>query len=295
MDYDFRKLWLVNSLGNTYELSNPENKVFLDGPSGLGFTSVYSSERLGSSELITFTDTRLPDVSGTLLFYLDTNGFVYNEYQNFIQFIKFKPLELHYKTPNQMGSFYSEVIITKLEKSENTKSGIMRCPITFHRTTNWLNDEDFTIILTNTREGSGKNYPVNRPYYYVGTDLSNTPITVRGTDSVGFIFEIEGDVTNPYFALTQNNNRYGVCRINGNYDYLRINSNDYAESIYLENDGVIIANPEQYQDYSVRDGTAYLTWIKLKVGESIFTFNCGNLDTFDGRITIRYKNSYVSV
>lgn len=295
MDNEFRKFWLVNSLGNTYELSNPEKKVFLSGPSGLGFTSVYSSERLGTSELITYSDTRLPDVSGTLLFFLDSNGFIYNEYQNFIDFIKYKPLELHYQTPNLMNSFYSEVIITKFEKTENTKSGLMQCPITFHRITNWLNDEDFTIILTNAREGSGKNYPVSRPYYYVGTNLSNTPIIVRGTDSIGFVIEINGTVQNPYFALTQGTDRYGVCRILGTYDYMMINSNDTAESIYLENNGVVIANPQQYQDFSIRDGIAYLTWIKLKVGENIFTFNSNNIDTFDGTITIRYKNSYVSV
>ena len=295
MDNEFSKFWLVNSLGNTYELNNPEKKVFLNGPSGLGFTGVYSSERLGTSELITYSDTRLPDVSGTLMFFLDSNGFIYNEYQNFIDFIKYKPLELHYKTPNQMGSFYSEVIITKLEKTENTKSGFMQCPITFHRITNWLNDEDFTLILTNAREGSGKNYPVEGPYYYVGTNLSNTPIILRGTDSVGFIIEINGTVQNPYFALTQGIDRYGICRILGTYDYVMINSNDTAESIYLENNGVVIANPEQYQDFSIRDGIAYLTWIKLKVGENIFTFNSNNIDTFDGTITIRYKNSYVSV
>lgn len=295
MDYEFRKLWLVNSLGNTYELSNPENKVFLDGPSGLGFETDYESERLGNSEVVTYSDTKTKDISGDLLFFLDSNGFIYNEYQNFIQFIKFKPLELHYKTPNQMSSYYSEVIITELNKSENTREGYMRCPIVFHRTTNWFNDEDFTIVLTNTREGSGKSYPIDRPYHYSGTNLSNTPIVVKGTDSTGFILEINGTVQNPYFALTQGIDRYGVCKINGTYDYVLINSNDQAESIYLERNGVPVANPEQYQDFSIRDGVAFLTWIKLKVGENIFTFNCGNMDSFNGTITIRYKNSYISV
>ena len=294
---NYRKFWLVNSLGNKYELTDKNIKTFLNTPQGLGFDRKITVQQIGNSEIITSQQFKLTDVTAELLFYSQQNGTIYQDYQDFIQFIKYKPLELHYQTPNELESYYSEILITSLQKAEIQSDGILHCPISFHRLTQWLTDKDYTITLTNTPIDEGKFYELERPYHYAGTNLSNTPITNNGTDDVGFILTINGGTTgvqNPMFTLTQRGEQYGVCKINGTYDYVQVNSVEKDETLYLERDGSVITNPEQYQDFSVANG-GYLTWCKLRVGESIFSFTCGNIDVFDGEIIVSFKNSFVSV
>lgn len=295
MAIEYRKFWLVNSLGNTYELTNPDKKVFFNNPSGFGFRNSYETKEIGNSELVTSEKYKLTDISGKLVFYDDKNGFKYSEYNNFISFIKYKPIEFHYLTPNNIEEYYCDVIITNLSKSEVEKQGYLDCSITFHRLSEWFDKHTVIKELTNTVDTTGKNYPLERPYHYAGTGLSNAELFNNGTDDIGFVFTITGEVQNPVFTLTQNGKKYGVCKINGEYDFLQINSIERYESIYLERNGTVISNPERYQDFSIRDGASYLTWTKLKVGKTDFTFNCSNIDTFSGLITIKYNYSYISV
>ena len=292
----FRKLWLINALGNKYEFTNQNSRIFLDSPEGLGFTRVYSSTRLGNVEVIDTTQFEMIDVGGDLLFHEATADESYQRYNEFIQFIKYKPLELHYQTPNSLEDYFCKILITSVEKSQVSSSdSVLHCPITMHRLTQWLTTNDYVVELKKLPTEDGKFYELERPYYYAGNTLQNVSLTNSGTDAVGFTFQIDGEVTNPQFTMSQNGEVYGVCKLNGTFDFVRVNSVDDEEEIYLENDGSSLANPSAYQDLTTTDGESYITFIKLAVGENIFNFTCGNIDTFDGTITIRFKNSYVSV
>lgn len=291
---DYRKFWLINTLGNRYDFT--ENiDIFLNAPTGLGFKRNFTSITVGNSELVTSQQFQLTDVQGELLFMQDTNGSKYEDYQKFVQFAKFKPLELHYQTPNNLTSYHCDVIFTQIDKSETGQDGILRCPVTFHRLTEWLTDKDEFYLFDNSPLDEGKFHDLVYDYHYAGTNLSNSIINNNGTDDVGFILEITGEVENPQFSLTQGGETYGVCKINGTYDYVQIDSVERTESIYLEQNGSVVTNPEQYQDFTIANGTSYLTWLKLKVGQSQFSFTAGNIDTFDGTVRIKFKNSYATV
>lgn len=292
---DYRKFWIVNSLGNRYDLTNENSKVYLNTPQGFGLNRTFTSLKVGNSELVTSQQFNLTDITGELLFYSDTNGSKYQDYQDFIQFIKYKPLEFHYQTPNQLTSYFCDVILTQLSKGEVGTNGVLTVPISMHRLTEWLNDEDYSIILVNSPVDDGKYYNLIRNYHYAGTNLQNTPINNNGTDDVGFIIEINGEVQNPQFTITQRGEQYGICKINGTYDYVMLDSVERTESMYLERNGSAITNPEQYQDFTIRNGASYLTWCKFRVGQSIFNFTCGNIATFDGYLSIRFKNSFATV
>lgn len=292
---EYRKFWIVNALGNVYKLTDKNSKVFLNAPNGFGLNRSFASLKVGNSELVTAQQFNLTDITGELLFYSDTNGSKYQDYQDFIQFIKYKPLEFHYQTPNRLTSYFCDVILTQLSKGEVGTNNVLTVPISMHRLTEWLNDEDYSIILVNSPVDDGKYYNLIRNYHYAGTNLQNTPINNNGTDDVGFIIEINGEVQNPQFTITQRGEQYGICKINGTYDYVMLDSVERTESMYLERNGSAITNPEQYQDFTIRNGASYLTWCKFRVGESIFNFTCGNIDTFDGYITIRFKNSFATV
>lgn len=291
----YRKHWLVNALGETYDLTNPLTTVFFNEPQGFGFEREFSSIQVGNSELVTSQSFVLTDINGELVFYSEDNSRVYEMYQQFIQFAKYKPLEFHYQTPNLLKSYYCDVLFTLADKTEIGQDGMMRVPVTFHRLTEWLDDEDYSITLYNVLTNDGKHYNLQRDYHYAGTGLSNTVINNNGTDDVGFIITVNGSVQNPQFTLSQYGQVYGVCKITGTYDFVQLNSVERNESIYLELNGSAISNPEQYQDFTVRNGSAYLTWCKFKTGQTTFTFTSGNIATFAGSVTISFKNSYVSV
>lgn len=346
---DYRKLWLVNSMGNKYYLTDDsKNKTFLNSPTGFGFRANYKTRKISNSELLISEGLDMVDITGELLFYASSPGIIYADYQEFINFIKFKPLKLFYLTPNfvddERYSFYADVIISQMTKGEMNQNGMMGVQITFHRLSQWLDStehvfhiehsaiDDYSSIedYDSTKTYSpgdyvkyqgiiyeckyeietpeefnidhwekiqiGKHYPLVRPYFYAGTGFSGTTINNNGTDEVGFVVTIDGNIENPIFTLFQNNVRYGMCAIKGGtYSHIVINSVDGQSYIYLERDGTVISNPEQQQDFSVRDGTAYFTWCKLKVGESTFSITAGNISTFQGTVDVSFKNSYFSV
>ena len=292
----YRKFWLINSLGNRFDFTSKTNDGFLHLPEGLGFSRSFSSIKIGNSELVTSHQFNLTDIKGEMLFAFGSNGDIYEHYFNFIQFAKFKPLELHYQTPNNLTSYHCDVLFTQADKTEiDFQDHMLHIPVVFHRLTEWLTDKDETYVMSNDPLDEGKYHDLIYDYHYAGTNLSNTNLNNNGTDDVGFIFEVFGEVQNIQFSLTQAGETYGICKINGTYDYIRIDSVERSESIYLEYEGSSITNPEIYQDFTIRNGASYLTWCKLRVGQSQFAFTCGNIETFDGIVRIRFKNSYASV
>lgn len=292
----YRKMWLINSLGNRYDFTSRNSRGFLHTPEGFGFNRTFTSLKVGNSELVTSHQFNLTDIKGELLFADGSNGDKYQAYYDFIQFAKYKPLSFHYLTPNNLNAYHCDVIFTQAEKGEVAfEDSMLHIPIVMHRLTEWLNDVDESYVMTNDPLDEGKYHDLIYDYHYAGTNLSNTPINNNGTDDVGFILEITGEVENPQFSLTQGGETYGICKINGTYDYVMIDSIERTESIYLEYNGSAITNPEQYQDFTIRNGASYLTWLKLRVGQSQFSFTCGNIDTFDGTVVLRFKNSFGTV
>lgn len=293
----YRKFWLINSLGERYDFADPNKKenVFLNNPEGLGFQRSYTSLVVGNSELVTSQQFQLTDFKGSLVFYNGSNGTRYQAYFDFLKFAKYKPLELHYLTPNELKSYHCDVLFIQADKTEVKTGNVLTIPVTFHRLTEWLTDDDVVYELNNSPTGDGKKYDLTYNYSYSGSSLADTVLINNGTDDIGFVITVEGEVQNLQFTLSQNGETYGICKINGTYDFVQIDSVERTESIYMENNGSVVTNPEQYQDFTIRNGASYLTWLKLKVGESHFSFTCGNIDSFDGTVTISFKESYVSV
>ena len=98
-----------------------------------------------------------------------------------------------------------------------------------------------------------------------------------------------------YNLYDENGERYGVGKILGTYDRIYINTGELDETIELERDGAVIANPYNYQDLSVgeNDANSVVTFIKLKTGQSSLSFTLPM--SFSGNITIRWRNTYATV
>lgn len=289
----YRQFWLINGNGEKYTFTDKNSKVFLNTPTGLGMSKSVSGYTLGNVLKVTTKSYGLPSITGDLLFY-DKRENAYEDYFNFMKFLSLEPIFIYYQPANTLTPYFAKCEVTIVEKGEFSTDGAMHCSIGIMNTTHWLNSNERVLELTNTNVGSGKFYDLTRDYYYAGGTLSNINLQNDGSESVGFTIEIDGDVTNPQWTISQYGKTYGTCKINGSYDYVKVNSVDAEQSIYLENDGASISNPSSYQDLSITNGGA-LTFIKIKTGQSTMVFTCGNIDTFNGTIKIRYNESFVSV
>lgn len=290
-----RKFELENGLGQKYQLTNKNIKTFLNQPNGLGTSQTLESIRLGNVQKVTSSIYSTPVINGEMLFY--NKGSQYQDYFDFVKFISYKPIKLFYTPSNSIEPYYIECELSLLEKSEiSYEDSVMHCPITLLGTTMWRKANETQLVLTNQEVGKGKYYDLERPYAYAGTTLENIEIYNNGTLPNGFKVEIVGDVQNPQItAFDENGDKYGVIKLLGTYDYVRVNTNDEEQEIYLENEGSVIANPTSYQDLSIADGVAVMTFFKFKVGKTNLVFTSGNVDTFDGQVIFTWSNEFMSV
>ncbi len=291
----YRKFWFVNSQFQTFELTDKNYAQFLSNPSGLGFNKTIQTQRLGNVEYVVEQSYDMPTVSGDVLFYGNITE-VYQNYLNLIEFLKYEPIQFFYLPPNSNSPYYIDCNVVTLEKGE-MEGGRLTCPIQIYGNSLWKN-YDVTTIEVNTRVLSGgKHYALVRPYTYIGTELSNFPINNNGTLVTGFVLEINGTSTNPKFTLTDENGViYGIVQLRGTFGYVRINTNDSAQSVYLESTNhAIMSNPSSYIDFSARVDGAVTPFPKLKGGLTKGSFTAGNIDEFSGFVRVTFNELFVGV
>lgn len=290
-----RNLWLTNSDEEKYELTDQKDRqVFLANPSGLGLRINYSTTRIGDNEKITSKIYEILPVDGELLFYNNSLDVIYENYFTFLQFISKSPIYLHYKTPNSNESYRTLCEVESLGKTEVDKDGAMHCPITFKRLTHWYSDREIVYIATNDIESGGKEYPLIRPYSYGLLSPRNIPITNDSIMETPFKFEIDGEVTDLQYSVSQNGEVYGRGKLIGSYDYVMVNSDELEENIVLKIDDSIIPNAFNYQDLTVGSpNKIYVTFLHFKPGNSILNFSLGN--DFNGKVKVSWRKKYLSV
>lgn len=294
----YRTFWLTNYLGQTYSLNS--SKAFLYLPSGLGFTTSYEATAMGNAEIVTAEQVNLSDVSGELLFNGRNNVEIYEEYSEFNQFIREKPITLHYFPPNEDNSFSANIVITSLEKTEiSSDDDLLHCPITFHMTSHWMSDK-ITEIVVDARQLSGKDYPTDYPYAYGTVGLNNIALINKGTEDIGLEIEIEGAMENPYYAIYDSNGyMYGVGRWTVTCDYFYINTTFENENVIIKQGDVTLTMPMNYQNMSFNDYIdsrqleRKLNFIDLRCGRSTMVVNFSN--EFAGVVKVRFTPRYATV
>lgn len=289
-----RKFWFINGLGNKFNLTIKEEKHFLSDPTGLGFNKSIATISIGDSEIKTDEAIDMPSVSGNVLFY-DKIVEAYQQYFEFIDFLKYEPLKLFYNPPNTVNPYYIDCDVVTLDKSEFTQEGYLSCPITIYGKSLWLDSKETILTAYNELGGEGKYYELERDYSYEGNALQGMILNVNGHLPVGFKYEIYGNVTNPILTAYQNDVKYGICKLDGSFDYVCIDSDDTTESIALKKDDALLANPYSYQDLSIADGVVDVTFFKLKVGESMLSFSSDDGEAFNGYIKLTWKDKRISV
>ena len=271
-----RKFWLTNgTLQNgilkKYEFTVPSSKVFLNNPTGLGYsqtiTTIQYADVLNGTEAQNF-----PQIQGEVVFFDGTNADRYDKYNKFIEFLSYSPLVIHYQIPKTIAEEYTmDVQVVSVEKSESKPDGLLRCNFSLQGLSRWQGAEV-------TKTGTSSSYS----------------ITNSGHLPCGFTIEINGtSMKNPYITLTQDNEMYGEAKFDATLSKMFINSKDGEQEVILENNGVVSTNPLSYQDLSISNGSIYVTFIKLARGTSTLAIGMDS-GSITG-VTIKHTPLYRSV
>lgn len=297
MDSNFRKFWLVNSLGDTLFLSDSsKSKIFLNNPTGLGYTKKIAGSRYGNRFNPDDKNTyyEFNDISGEFVYHNYSNENIYEDYYNFIKFVRFSPLKLYYQTPNSYDSYFIDCdIITCSKDQVQSEDSTMRCPITVKPFSFWELNTEHSLVVEPVPEG-GLFFPLSIPFGFGGNSLNNIHLINNSMLEIGLILTVNGVCNNPTIKFFNNGKQYGVVRFLGIFDYVYVDSNDNSEEVILKSNGVTLSQPLNYQDLQASGNTkSNVTFIKLLPGENILTFSSEN--NFDGNIEFKWRDEYVSI
>lgn len=264
-----RKFWLTNKSGTTYYLTNLSSRALLNEPQGLGYsntiTSIQYPDALSISEAQNF-----PQFAGEVVFFGQTNEQKYADYQSFISFLSEGGLVLNYQIPSVNDDVYTmDVVVSSIAKTEVGTDNVMRCPLVLQSTSRWKGEP---VTVT----GSGATYT----------------LTNNGHMPVGFEITMTGALGSPYITLTQDSEVYGMAKVTEIVDSLYLNSIDGEQDLELVQGGSTLPNPLAYQDLSISNGSAYVTFMKLNRGQSTLTIglDSGSITSVEITFTPMYRS-----
>ena len=266
----YRKFELINSSNETWYFTDHDFRVFLNEPENLGFKRTFTLTRYGNSQVIDETEEECPTPRGEIIFLDSLNEDRYIKYDNFVRFVSYEPLQFVYIAPG-MGSFTLDCVVNSLEKTESELENYMSCPVEFQGLGFWKGEQ-------------------------IVRHFTDTQFTLLndGDFPCGFEITIEGDMTNPYFELSQDD-IYGKAKFDSStaFNSVYVNSNDSKQNVVLEQDSTVVSNPLSYQDLTISNGSIYVTFIKLARG--ISTVNIGMDSGSVNDVYVKYYPIYRSI
>ena len=265
-----RKFWLKNAKNSIYTLADLSAvKTFINGPKGLGYSNTVTVTQYGDF-LSSDPKQNFNQFNGEVEFVQSTNELKYAAYQTFINFLNEGGLKLYYQIPSVSNdTYYADVEVTSIEKTEIGVDNVMRCPIVLQLLSRWKGTEV-------TVNGSRTTYTLQN----------------NGHMPVGFEITITGAMSNPYFTLEQDSEVYGAAKFEETFDEVYVNSNDGMQQVKLSQGGAYVANPLAYQDLSISNGGIYVTFVKLETGTSTLTvgYDSGAISSVEIKYTPLYRS-----
>lgn len=265
-----RRFALKNGIGQVFDMMRTD--AFFANPSGLGFEKSNDYIEIGPSFKLTTEKSSQKKVTGTMFF----AG--YKQYQEFADFISYKPLVLLYypfgsdvigeEAPdifknNVENVFYRlDCRVTSLEKGElNKDTSYLESQVNFTAETKWYRSvvyfksaKDLTNAKYYDPKRDSKNGAYVYNYQYVESTAGTIPINCHATEVSPSIVTIFGPVENPIWSIVVNNQETQSGQLNYKIpdgDKLVINSRSNHLEISLRKviDDTFLANLYEYVDF----------------------------------------------
>lgn len=269
----YRRFWIVNSLGQITYLTEKSTKISLSNPKGLGYSSTLDTVQYSNMLKVIDSRQEFLKIEGDMQFYDSQNSSRYEKYNQFISFLTHAPLTIYYQLPTEpVQTYHADIELSSIGKTESGSNRILSCDFSFQQLSRWKGEE---ITIS-------------------GSDDSYT-IVNEGHMPAGFMIVMEGNMTDPYFTLSQDGQIYGEARFVSQTAFNRVclDSTDGQQALELQQGGTILADPLSYQDLEISDGAIYTTFLKLATGSSVLTV--GSESGTITSVTINYSPLFRSV
>lgn len=281
-DEKVRQFVLSNGNSEIYALTSKDSPLFLNKPTGLGYSKQLSTVRYGDSEDVQAEQFDMPKPKGSVFFYSSDIETVYKEFNEFVRFTMRKPFTLWYKIPvgTKDNVYHLPVEITSLEKSETNEIGALEAGIEFYGTSFW--------------KQTGMSEPGSNTIFNDGDLDVGVEITAAKSDNTSF--------TNPVitFSISNvDNSEYGLIAFEGTFTKIYVNTKDKDQKIILYNGSdTPLDSPFKYLNFqhSKVDGTRVFPYPKLKNGKiTKIDFSYDGKGSEATNVLVVYDKEYVSV
>ena len=219
-----RQFNLINEDGEKLSLMNIENSCLLTGPTGLGFSYSTDYEQLGNTFITSLRKFEQGKINGQV------NFLNYKNYKDFVDFvIRSTKLQFEYTVPYKSGAktFYRDVEIADLSKSEIQPNGVISEQVTFNCKSLWYEK------IASQYEISGNSNEVRWDFrfdsYWSGYTVRDLSFINEGHVDSPVEIEIDGECINPAISLYIENQLYQTITINdtiGEYEKLLYGSKE---------------------------------------------------------------------
>lgn len=182
---------LINSIGNEFDLMRKD--AFFLSPDGLGLSTEIETVRAGRFYFPIEKKESQKNPTGTMIF----KG--YAEYKEFLDFIRYTPLQLGYKPIDTF--YFADCEIARLDKAEIGTNKKLSCPIDFMLLTPYFTTKQVYETVVNPVDEKKYTYSYPYNYYDSGTGMIELNVTEANSPIKLHIF---GACTNPQYSLVQN-------------------------------------------------------------------------------------------
>lgn len=236
-----RRFLLENEKGQSFRMDSLNEGCFLTSPSGFGYSYNINFIQLGYDFIENNRKINQQTLKGTAYFKS------YDIVKNFIDYVESaKILKWIYKIPfeNEEKTFYRDVIITKLDKTEK-RGKWLACPVEFASKSLWY-EQNETIFKIETYDDEMR-YDYRWNSRYIDYNTRAIQFNNKGHIDAPFQVEIDGFVKNPSISIFIDDEEYASIKI-------PITINEYEKLLYSSKAGEIYIQKQN------TDGTRENLW-----------------------------------
>lgn len=237
-----REFKLLNEKGQEYSLMDIYNYCLLTNPDGLGYSYETQYERIGNEFIENVRKLAQGQIAGT------ANFKSYDNCTNFINFVETaKKLRFVYSIPYKKGyiTYYRDVNIASLGKTEKQTNGIISEPVNFDCKSLWYEQNETIFKIESYEDEMRYNYRWNSRY--INYNTRSITFNNKGHTEAPIQVEIDGFVENPSISVFVNGELYANITI-------PITLQEYEKLLYSSKTGEIYIMKQN------TDGTKESLW-----------------------------------
>ena len=182
-----RQFKITNSKGEVLDLLNQNGPMFFE-PDGLGYAESSDWLSLGTTFLPVNVGLNQRTISGKMYFLGEMKA--YELYFDFVRFVRNSPLTMEYTTHD---TFYIDVKVESIDKTELTKYGTLECKIKFAALGPFYKYSTVDVVPP---EDPSSSYIVDHDANNISDDMSSQFIT--GTPHNQFMYDYVYSDVYPY-------------------------------------------------------------------------------------------------